>query len=51
MSPKKIPKGYKQITLILPERTINELDKICLQESRKRPGQIQYMIEKYSEGK
>ena len=48
MPPKKIPKGYKQITLILPEYIIDQLDKICQQENRKRPGQIQQWVEKYT---
>ena len=50
MTSKKIPKGYKQITLILPNYTVEQLDKICEQENRKRPAQIKHMIEKYVKG-
>jgi hypothetical protein len=49
MSPKIIPQGHKQITLILPDSIIEKLDKICEKENRKRPGQVQHWIEK--EGK
>ena len=51
MAPKKIPKGYKQITLILPNYTVEKLDKICQEENRKRPGQVQYWIDNHSEVK
>jgi len=47
---KKIPEGYKQITLILPEEVIERLDEICKIENRKRPGQIQRMIEEFPDG-
>jgi hypothetical protein len=51
MSPRIVPEGHKQITPILPDKTIEKLDQICKQEKRKRPGQIQHMIDKYMEGK
>lgn len=49
MTSKKIPKGYKQITLILPNYTVEQLDKICDKENRKRPAQVKHMIERYAE--
>lgn len=48
MSPKSMPEGYKQITLILPEHIIKSLDDICKNQNRKRPGQIQHWIENES---
>jgi len=48
---KRIPKGYKQITLILPEYIVTQLDNICVQENRKRPGQVQHWVEKHTEVK
>jgi hypothetical protein len=50
VSPKIVPEGHKQINIILPEETIKRLDEICKAEKRKRPGQLQYMIENW-EGK
>jgi hypothetical protein len=44
---KNIPSGYKQITLILPEKVVEGLDEICKVENRKRPWQIKYWVENH----
>jgi predicted DNA-binding protein len=41
------PYGYKQVNIVLPNKTIEKLDLICKQENRKRNAQIKDWIEKY----
>jgi hypothetical protein len=49
MSPKKIPKGCTQISLVIPNYILNKFDKMCDAEKRKRPGQFEIMVERYAE--